>query len=365
MFCLSKNSNTIDNVQHLGDKLHVHNVNSIISRYFEMDFPFLITLVSNRQENPNGNYIFSFFGPDFFTYYSYDKAEIHESKKDGILHLHNYYELMYVIDGTVHQKYDSGYKVYGSNSCCLLNSNILHNESRSTSSYTAIYLGLSHSLFKEISNTDSLLFGMEKKNFSMMESIFSCPQSSVNETNSNYIDFLPLNFNETHKKNMESLLDKMLYTLLFPASGATFRLKSYLREFWDYLIDPNIYHPILTNCNTKSNSILFTKISLLMEQSAGRITRGDLEEKLNYNGAYLNQIVKTRTGMSIFEYGMIFCLKEAERLLSTTDKSITEISQELQFNNRTHFYKLFKDKYAYTPGEYRKKIKQKMEASQN
>ena len=52
---------------------------------------------------------------------------------------------------------------------------------------------------------------------------------------------------------------------------------------------------------------------------------------------------------------MTFCLKEAKYLLLHSDKTISSISENLGFTNRTHFYKLFKAKYGLTPNEYRKK----------
>ncbi|MFW2551437.1 helix-turn-helix domain-containing protein [Klebsiella pneumoniae] len=46
-------------------------------------------------------------------------------------------------------------------------------------------------------------------------------------------------------------------------------------------------------------------------------------------------------------------MKKAEKLLTTTDISISEIMKELGFTNSTHFYKLFKEKYGTTPKKYR------------
>ncbi|MGE9965791.1 helix-turn-helix domain-containing protein [Fusicatenibacter saccharivorans] len=54
---------------------------------------------------------------------------------------------------------------------------------------------------------------------------------------------------------------------------------------------------------------------------------------------------------------MTFTLKKAEHLLSDTTASISSIALQLGFNNRTHFYKIFKGKYGITPGEYREKLR--------
>lgn len=68
----------------------------------------------------------------------------------------------------------------------------------------------------------------------------------------------------------------------------------------------------------------------------------------------LNQI-KKYTGMSLLEYGQTIFLKEAEQLLTKTERKISEIIKELGFSNRTYFYRIFKERYGITPNEYRDK----------
>ena len=57
--------------------------------------------------------------------------------------------------------------------------------------------------------------------------------------------------------------------------------------------------------------------------------------------------------MSLHEYGMKICMKKAANLLAKTSRSVSEIASDLQFTNRTYFYKLFTTEYGMTPKEYR------------
>ena len=57
--------------------------------------------------------------------------------------------------------------------------------------------------------------------------------------------------------------------------------------------------------------------------------------------------------MSLHEYGMKICMKKAASQLTKTNQSISEIASDLQFTNRTYFYKLFTAEYGMTPKEYR------------
>lgn len=56
---------------------------------------------------------------------------------------------------------------------------------------------------------------------------------------------------------------------------------------------------------------------------------------------------------SLFDYSMVFTMSYAANQLVTTDKSAAEIASDLKFSNRTHFYKLFRQHFGVTPGEYR------------
>ena len=84
------------------------------------------------------------------------------------------------------------------------------------------------------------------------------------------------------------------------------------------------------------------------------MSRLALEKALCYSGNYINTIVKKYTGMCLYDYGLSFTLKNAASLLTETDIPISSISAQLGFTNRTHFYKVFREKYGVSPGEYRK-----------
>lgn len=68
----------------------------------------------------------------------------------------------------------------------------------------------------------------------------------------------------------------------------------------------------------------------------------------------MNRIVQKITDMSSSEYGLSNCMKEVARQLRTTNLSIHEITQEMGFSNKTHFYQKFAEIYRTTPVQYRK-----------
>ena len=100
-------------------------------------------------------------------------------------------------------------------------------------------------------------------------------------------------------------------------------------------------------------SSLFARIDQILEERHGRITHAELSEVLNYNGSYLGRIVKKYTGKRLFDYSMTFTMKYAAKQLLETNKTAAQIAADLQFTNRTHFYRLFKEHFGVTPKEYK------------
>ena len=49
--------------------------------------------------------------------------------------------------------------------------------------------------------------------------------------------------------------------------------------------------------------------------------------------------------MNFIQYAQMFSLLEAERLLTETTMSVSDICMLLGYSNRTYFYQIFKEKY--------------------
>lgn len=72
-----------------------------------------------------------------------------------------------------------------------------------------------------------------------------------------------------------------------------------------------------------------------------------------YSKYYLSRKFASEMGCTISSYINDLLVKKAKIILSTTDRSIQEISEGLHFSTRSYFSKLFKDSTGQTPGEYR------------
>lgn len=77
---------------------------------------------------------------------------------------------------------------------------------------------------------------------------------------------------------------------------------------------------------------------------------------LNISSRQLNNILNENIGKSISVLVHQRILIEAKRLLSYTDKTISEIAYQLNFNDKTYFHKFFKTNEHKTPEVFRKQI---------
>lgn len=78
-------------------------------------------------------------------------------------------------------------------------------------------------------------------------------------------------------------------------------------------------------------------------------------DKMNITPTYLSRVVKEMSGNTVLGYLSTFLYNEACKLLKTTDMTITEISNELNFNDPPAFTNFFKTKAGVSPLAYRKK----------
>lgn len=79
-----------------------------------------------------------------------------------------------------------------------------------------------------------------------------------------------------------------------------------------------------------------------------------ISEKLSYNEYYLSHLFKEKIGMSIKEYIMEKKLKYAAVLLKSSDLSVEEITEHLNFASSHTFRQAFKRYFGVSPSGYKK-----------
>lgn len=270
-------------------------------------------------------------------------------------HFHDYYEFLIVLEGALYQQIEGKEYLYQEGSCCLINRNLRHKEIFDQKS-KILFLGFSAEYMTELLRSGES--GCEQTNKHIADTALAhfILEDIESPGRKAYLDFIPNYQNKRSLRMLHRISEALIETMIFPKFGFSHITKGLLCYILQYLSSQDDYHCSLIELSSDGDYLLFARVEHLLEENNGRISREELSKILNYSGDYLNRIVKKYTSMSLHEYGMKICIKKAANLLAKTDQSVSEIANNLQFTNRTYFYKLFTAQYGMTPKEYRQKL---------
>ncbi|MBS4197032.1 helix-turn-helix domain-containing protein [Lederbergia citri] len=101
-----------------------------------------------------------------------------------------------------------------------------------------------------------------------------------------------------------------------------------------------------------SKPILFS-LKYIQKHLYEDISLAQLSQLIKMNPSYVSQLFKKEVGVTLNEYILRTKIEEAQKLLSLTNYSITDIYAMLNFYDQSHFSKVFKKYSGVTPKQYR------------
>lgn len=104
----------------------------------------------------------------------------------------------------------------------------------------------------------------------------------------------------------------------------------------------------------KSLEKMKTVLKYVEEHYSERITIDDMAAVTFYSKSHFMKFFKSHMGTGFIDYLNDYRLTMADRLLRSTDDPIIEIAQKSGFENLSYFNRIFKRKYAQSPGSIRK-----------
>ncbi|SQC03018.1 helix-turn-helix domain-containing protein [Clostridium tetanomorphum] len=133
-----------------------------------------------------------------------------------------------------------------------------------------------------------------------------------------------------------------------------------LVEILYHLIN-NFHYLIYDEESLKENEEQFERydriIKYIYSNYNNKISLQDIARREYLSSHYLSYGMKNTVGYSFNDFVNLTRVEEAIKLLLDTDKTISEISEELGFSHTRYFNKHFKKHYKCTPMQYRKKYK--------
>lgn len=333
--------------------IQVHNYDSSFDRLYTLTSSFELTYECCSGLGADDHFTLSMFSPTECMTRSCPSRQFIDNYFSGAMHYHDFYELMMVIDGEIiHQINDAEY-IYTSGTCCLINRGVSHTE-RFTGETKVMFLALSPSLFDDLLHDYATVFLSSEMSFlqnPIMEYISRVQKQDQPENS--YLDFYPSAWNKSSARELYTLTDSLIRTILNPQLGSGYIVRGIILYIIQFLSDPERYHVSTMIGDSRPDYRLFTHISHFIMDHDGIVSRSLLEQEFHYSGNYINTLIKKYSGSCLFDYRMTFYMERAATLLRETDLSLTEILDKLHASNPTQFYKIFKRTYGLTPTKYR------------
>jgi two-component system response regulator YesN len=121
-----------------------------------------------------------------------------------------------------------------------------------------------------------------------------------------------------------------------------------LTEILDKLNTPIVEVPLVT----PSASSFIQIMKYLNENYEKDVSLKKLSEHFHMNSSYISYLIKNETGLTYSQHLTELRIEKAKKLLTTTDLSLTEISEAIGFNDYFYFIKKFKKVVGVTPGSF-------------
>lgn len=261
----------------------------------------------------------------------------HSLPFNGILHKHEYIEFFYVIDGSFDQFLLGEPQHFKKGDFVITDQNCEHSDYINSVDASIIFLQIQPSYLDEILNLYS-----EKDD--LQRFLFHALSRQKREQS-----FLHL-IERTPSAELVSkhLMEQFFYETTNNDLGSAEICKGLLIRLLNHLCMN--YTP---NFNSKSKGskekATLYELERYIRLNYATVDSTSLEAAFHYHRNYYNLLLKKYRGKTFKKYLQDIRLTKANELLHNTNLSIKEIAQNVGYENTSHFYHLYKDKYGHGP----------------
>ena len=160
-----------------------------------------------------------------------------------------------------------------------------------------------------------------------------------------------LYFKVSDEKGIQEILEKIIIEIYEPniMSSTTIKLLVGL------LIVELIKKPNNIEVYSEDNydNLITIEVLKYIDKNYTNATLFEIAKTLKQPHYKISKLVKKQTNMTFKELLQEKRLNKAKQLLNETDISVVEIISLVGYENLTYFYKIFKEKYGYTPKNYK------------
>jgi len=267
-----------------------------------------------------------------------------DSKYTGVMHRHDFIEIVYVISGSArHYMGEYIYEVHKGD-LIIVNYGVEHTfipietDVEGFSTYDLIF---TTELFE--------ITGVGKFDFSSLASsylFYSMFPDSTSVNNS-------LNLIRSNSGDFYDILGKIHTEYTQRRNGFMSMIRAHLIELIT-LIFREIDKKTISDITKEQRGVVSKAIDYMKNNYNTRINLDSIVSDIFLSKDYFRQLFKRTTGMSVTDFIQQTRVEEACRLLLTTERTIFDIAGDCGFTDIKFFYKTFKKITGKTPGELRK-----------
>ena len=323
---------------------------------FEMEEPFHLMFMTMREDQDASSMVLMQASPEGMLYLSETvPGQSLQFLNRRNLHRHDFYELLYVIEGDIYQNIEHSRHYYPEGSCCLLNPNVYHSE-ESYGNQRIVFLGLRQDFLQKIVNAAHFFPEEDAEAFRNLLAFLKLQDPGSEFSGKASMDFIPLESDQWVRENMHDVFERILWIMKQPEAGASLQISALILRMLCLLFDPAHYRHSPVQFASGREELLFREITDYLRLHHGKPRRSELAARFHYSGDYLYKTVRKFTGLSLSDYASKITLDLAAHLLRTSTLPITELIRSLGYTNQTFFYRQFRETYGMSPREYRQQL---------
>lgn len=167
---------------------------------------------------------------------------------------------------------------------------------------------------------------------------------------------LPMKLTVQSPENYIKVFREMTTSFMEKEIGYELMLKADLQRLIVYILREKDQSKEQKFRISHSTNVVAQMTQILFEDYGEKIYLEDLAQEYGMSPSRMRKLFKKVNNISPRDFLLNMRIEEAKRLLSEGRKSITEISEEVGYENANYFSRIFKKKVGMSPAQYRQSI---------
>lgn len=266
----------------------------------------------------------------------------HELPYQGVMHRHDYIEILYVIEGSFDQILMGKQLHFEQGEFVITDQNCEHADILLPVEASVLFIQISAEYMRQ------LLHNYDQDDL-LERFLFRALRRHKKEQR--FLELRPDPTQDEEELDLFHLLEEIYSEANTQLSGQNEVISGLMHRLLNHLCTR--YTPILhSNDQEAKESMVLYELERYILKKYASVTSGELEQVFHYHRNYYNLLLKKHYGKSFKEYlSDVRLEKAAELLREHPELTVKKVAQSVGYENTSHFYHLFREKYGMGPKE--------------